>query len=124
MSKRREFSAQFKLETVLEGLRGEKSVAQICRERDITDSLYYKWRDEFMERALSIFTAKRHKGMDESSERIAELERWVGRLTMELEIAKKHRACWDHVGRQTDDDSAPEGSLSGCADLRCAGLAA
>jgi transposase-like protein len=46
MSKRREFSAQFKLETVLEGLRGEKSVAQICRERDITDSLYYKWRDE------------------------------------------------------------------------------
>lgn len=42
MSKRREFSAQFKLETVLEGLRGEKSVAQLCRERDITDSLYDK----------------------------------------------------------------------------------
>jgi transposase len=89
MSKRRAFSAQFKLETVLEGLRGEKSVAQLCRERDITDSLYYKWRDEFIENAPSIFTDKRHPETDESSERIAELERLVGRLTMELEIAKK-----------------------------------
>jgi transposase-like protein len=89
MSKRRAFSAQLKLETVLEGLRGEKSVAQICRERDITDSLYYKWRDEFMESAPSIFADKRQKGTDDNGERIAELERLVGRLTMELEIAKK-----------------------------------
>jgi transposase-like protein len=89
MSKRREFSAQFKLETVLEGLRGEKSVAQLCRERDITDSLYYKWRDEFMESAPQIFADKRQKGRDENTERVAELERLVGRLTMELEIAKK-----------------------------------
>jgi len=89
MSKRREFSAQFKLETVLEGLRGEKSIAQICRERDITDSLYYKWRDEFMQNAPAIFADKRHQGTDENTERVAELERLVGRLTMELEIAKK-----------------------------------
>ena len=40
--KRRKFSKDFKLDTVMEGLRGEKSIAQICRERDITDSLYYK----------------------------------------------------------------------------------
>jgi transposase len=89
MSKRREFSAQFKLETVLEGLRGEKNVAQICRERDITDSLYYKWREEFMQNALSIFADERRVAIDESAERVAELERLVGRLTMELEIAKK-----------------------------------
>lgn len=89
MSKRREFSAQYKLETVLEGLRGEKSVAQICRERDITDSLYYKWRDEFMQYAPAIFADKRRQGPDESAERVAELERLVGRLSLELEIAKK-----------------------------------
>lgn len=89
MSKRREFSAQFKLETVLEGLRGEKSVAQICRERDITDSLYYKWRDEFMEKAPSLFADKRRQGTEDSTERVAELERLVGRLSLELEIAKK-----------------------------------
>lgn len=39
--KRRTYSAEFKFETVVEGLRGEKTVAQICRERDITESLYY-----------------------------------------------------------------------------------
>jgi transposase-like protein len=89
MSKRREFSAQFKLETVLEGLRGEKSVAQICRERNVTDSLYYKWRDAFWEAAPQIFADKHGHGIDDNAARIAELERLVGRLTMELEIAKK-----------------------------------
>jgi len=42
--KRHNYPPEFKFETVIEGLRGEKSIAQICRERDITDSLYYKWR--------------------------------------------------------------------------------
>jgi len=89
MGKRREFSAQFKLDTVLEGLRGEKSIAQLCRERDITDSLYYKWRDEFMTGAAGLFSDKRRKDSDDQAARVAELERLVGRLTMELEIAKK-----------------------------------
>jgi len=89
MTKRREFSAQFKLETVLEGLRGERSIAQLCRERNITDSLYYKWRDEFLAGAADIFSDKRRRDGDANAERVAELERLVGRLTMELEIAKK-----------------------------------
>ena len=38
-AKRRTFTAQFKLETVMEGLPGEKSVVQICRERNINDNL-------------------------------------------------------------------------------------
>ena len=56
--KQRQFSAQFKLETVLEILRGEKPVAQICRERQVTDGLVYKWRQEFNERAAGIFEGK------------------------------------------------------------------
>jgi hypothetical protein len=39
--KQRQFTAQFKLETVLEEVKGEKSIAQICRERQVTDSLMY-----------------------------------------------------------------------------------
>ena len=87
--KRRNFTAQFKLETVLDGIRGEKSIAQICRERDITESLYYKWRDAFMERAGDIFVDQRGTARDEQGERIAELERLVGRQTLEIEILKK-----------------------------------
>jgi transposase-like protein len=87
--KRRNFTAQFKLETVLDGLRGEKTVAQICRERDITESLYYKWRDAFMERATDIFADQRGPQRDEQAERIAELERLAGKQALEIEILKK-----------------------------------
>ena len=52
----RDAGAEFKLDTVMEGVRGENSIAQICRERGITDSLYYKWRDQFYDRAVEIFT--------------------------------------------------------------------
>lgn len=86
--KRRTFSAEFKLDTVIEGLRGEKSIAQICRERDITDSLYYKWREMFYERALEIFTDGRQAAEQahDLEERMAELERIMGRLTLEHEV--------------------------------------
>jgi transposase-like protein len=56
MSKqRRRFDAEFKLETVLEGFRGEKPNAQLYRERAIKDSLSYKWREQFEQRANTIF---------------------------------------------------------------------
>lgn len=87
--KRRNFTAQFKLETVLDGLRGEKTVAQICRERDITESLYDKWRDALMERAADIFADQRGPQRDEQAERIAELERLAGKQALELAILKK-----------------------------------
>lgn len=95
-TKRRNYSAQFKLETVLEGIRGEKSIAQICRERGIKDTLYYKWRDQFMSEALAIFADKRSGASgDESGQRIAELERMVGRLALENEILKKASSLLD-----------------------------
>jgi transposase-like protein len=87
--KRRNFTAQFKFETVLEGLRGEKAVAQICRERDITDSLYYKWRDTFFEHASDIFADQRGAQRDEQAERIAAWERLAGKQALEIEILKK-----------------------------------
>ena len=93
---RRTYSAQFKLETVLEGIRGEKSVAQICRERGIKESLYYKWRDQFTSQALSIFQDKRNPSSSEgNNERIAELERMVGRLAVENDILKKASSIWE-----------------------------
>ena len=91
MSKqRRVYTAEFKLDTVLEGLRGEKPVAQICRERSIKDTLYYKWREQFQRRASEIFADSGRPQVDEAKEaQIAELERAVGRLTLENEALKK-----------------------------------
>lgn len=89
--KRRNYSTEFKFDTVMEAVRGEKSKAQICRDRDITESLLYRWQQEFLEKAPTLFaegnstaTADREK-----EAQIAELERMVGRLTMELDVLKK-----------------------------------
>jgi transposase len=98
--KRRKFTAQFKFETVMEVLRGEKSVAQICRERDITETLYYKWRDAFFERAPSVFEDQRNGSSEQSSDRVAELERMVGQLTMENAILKKASSRLDTARRK------------------------
>lgn len=95
--KRRTFSAEFKLDTVMEGLRGQKSIAQICREREITEPLYYKWKQRFEERVLEIFEDERQRkpAANDDAQRIAELERMVGRLTMEVEILKKAKTWLD-----------------------------
>jgi len=98
--KRRKFSKDFKLDTVMEGLRGEKSIAQICRDRDITDSLYYKWRDIFIENAEEIFEDRRENQKEENEDRIAELERMVGRLTMENDILKKAKSWLSTAARR------------------------
>jgi transposase len=46
---RRHFSAEDKIRIVLEGLRGEDSIAELCRKEGIAQSLYYTWSKEFME---------------------------------------------------------------------------
>jgi transposase len=91
MGKRRTFTPEFKFEAVLDMVRGEKTLAQICRERDITESLLYTWRDAFFERAPALFADQRSNGSDPQAERIAELERLVGRQALELEVLKKAR---------------------------------
>ena len=46
---RRKFSAEEKIRIVIEGLRGEDSVASICSKEGIASGLYYKWCKDFME---------------------------------------------------------------------------
>jgi transposase len=46
---RRQFSAEEKIRIVLEGLRGEESIAELCRREGIASSMYYGWSKEFLE---------------------------------------------------------------------------
>src|SRR5215472_3944703 len=46
---RRHHSAEEKIRTVLEGLRGEDSIAELCRKEGINQNLYYRWSKEFLE---------------------------------------------------------------------------
>ncbi len=45
---RRKHSTEEKIRTVLEGLRGEESIASLCRREGIAESLYYSWSKEFL----------------------------------------------------------------------------
>jgi len=46
---RRRFSAEEKIRIVLEGLRGEESIAALCRREGVNPNLYYRWSKEFLE---------------------------------------------------------------------------
>src|SRR5262249_45439362 len=46
---RKQYSAEEKIRIVLDGLRGESSIAELCRRENIAESLYYSWSKEFLE---------------------------------------------------------------------------
>ena len=94
--KYRTFTAQQKLEIVLAGLRGDRSVREVCREQAISETLFYGWRDQLLEAGRERFAGKEERqGERELRRKVAELERALGRKTYELEIAGKLLREWE-----------------------------
>ena len=94
--KYRKFTAQQKTEIVLASLRGPKSVAELCREHEISDSLLRKWRDQFLAAGAERLQGKSERTeVDELSGQVAKLERALGRKTMEVEIAGELLRGWE-----------------------------
>ena len=92
MAKRRRFTAKFKAEVVLEALRGESSQAEFCRRYNLSENQVSTWKRQLLENVETFFEPADQQS-SESAERIAQLEQLVGRLTLALEIQKKHRPC-------------------------------
>jgi transposase len=99
-AKRRQYSAEFKAKVVLQVLSGEKTSSDLCRAHKLNANVLNRWRKEFLEQAPSIF--ERGEAGSEQEQKIAELERLVGQLTVQLEIAKKASSYWslDKSGRR------------------------
>jgi len=87
-TKRRKFTPEFKARVVLEMISEQKSAAQASREYGVKDSVLSRWKQEFIERSPLVFE-QGGGGQDSRDQHIAELERLVGRLTIELDLAKK-----------------------------------
>ena len=87
MVKRRKFTPEYKARIVLEILTEGKSISATSREYGIKDSVLSRWKQEFIERSPMLF--ENSASSDVRDERIAELERMVGRLATELEMRKK-----------------------------------
>src|SRR5207247_4511145 len=108
--KYRTWTAKQKIAIVLAGLRGDRSVKEVCREHQISETLYYSWRDKLLEGGLEALAGKEERQGDrELRRKVAELERALGRKTYELEIAGKllrewevrHEALLDRAGCET-----------------------
>ena len=91
---RQTYSAEEKIRIVLAGLRGEESIASLCRQEGIAESLYYSWSKEFLEagkRRLAGDTARQATSpeiKDLRSESLA-LKEAVADLTLENRLLKK-----------------------------------
>ncbi len=84
---RRSFSAEFKTKVVLELISGKKGIAEASREYNIKDTVLSRWKQEFVAKATQVF--EQPQDVQEKEARIAELERMVGKLTMQIELQKK-----------------------------------
>jgi transposase-like protein len=88
MTHRRKFTTEFKAQVVLELLSGAKSSAELCREHQIASSVLADWKTIFLTRAASVFDNSESPSSQDAS-RVAELERLLGRVTLENDILKK-----------------------------------
>ena len=91
---RKQYSAEEKIRVVLDGLRGEHSIAELCRREGIAESLYYSWSKEFLEagkRRLSGDTARAATSSEVKDLRrqAQELKEVVAEQALELRLLKK-----------------------------------
>jgi transposase len=91
---RKQYSAEEKIRIVLEGLRGEYSIAELCRREGIAQSLYYSWSKEFLEagkKRLSGDTARQASSTEVNDLRreTGDLKEVVADLILENRLLKK-----------------------------------
>jgi transposase len=91
---RKQYSAEEKIRIVLEGLRGEDSIAALCRREGIAESLYYSWSKEFLEagkKRLAGDTARQANTTEVRDLRreMRDMKELVADLTLENRLLKK-----------------------------------
>jgi transposase len=91
----RTWTVQQKLEIVLAGMRGEVSVAEACREHQISETLFYAWRKKLLEGGAERLSDKEERiGLVELHKLVRDLERTLGRKAYELEILGNGFRTW------------------------------
>ena len=91
---RRQYSAEEKIRIVLDGLRGEDSIAELCRHEGISQGIYYKWSKDFMEAgkkrlAGDIVRQANSSEVTHLRKEAHELKEVVAEQTLELRLLKK-----------------------------------
>jgi len=102
---RKKYSAEEKIRIVLEGLRGEESIAELCRREGINPNMYYKWSKEFLEAGKARLTGDTKRQatsseVDELREENEQLKQVVAELLLNNRVLKKsalgrEKSVWD-----------------------------
>lgn len=80
-----------KLAIVLEGIKGEISVSELCRKYGLSQTIYYKWRDKFFEGGKKALISSGEENTSRTDKaKIEELERVIGKQTVIIQILKKN----------------------------------
>lgn len=91
---RKQYNAEDKIRIVVEGLRGEQTIAELCRKEGLNQSLYYKWSKEFLEAGKSRLAGNTKREADstevkEMREELDQLKLLVAELSLKNRILKK-----------------------------------
>ena len=91
---RRKFSSEEKIRIVIEGLRGEESIAELCRREGIAANLYYRWSKDFLEAGKKRLQGDTQREANTSEvhglkQENTDLKEVVAELTLENRVLKK-----------------------------------
>jgi transposase len=91
---RKKHSAEDKIRIVIEGLRGESTIAELCRKEGISQSVYYSWSKEFLEAGKSRLTGDTKRNADASEVKdmryeVDQLKLLVAELSLDNRRLKK-----------------------------------
>ena len=125
---RKQYSAEEKISIVLDGLRGEETIAELCRREGIAQSIYYKWSKEFLEagkRRLAGDTARAASTGEVTALRreARELKEVVAEQTLALRLLKKSMigpigdaniTCRQQMGETTNEISVTRQGILIC----------
>ena len=99
---RKKYSAEEKIRIVLEGLRGDESIAELCRREGLSQTMYYKWSKEFMGAGKQRLAGNTKRQADSTEvkdlrKQNNQLKELVAELALKNKVLKKSLLGWDDL---------------------------
>jgi len=91
MAKR--YSPAEKVAIVLEVIRGESTLAEVCRRYGISQTIFYRWKEKFLQGAEEALSGPERNEVKRLKAKIRSLERLAGKQALIIEILKKRKRC-------------------------------
>ena len=87
--KKRKWTAHQKLQIVLDGMSGKSKIGDLCVRHEMTQSQYYKWRDQLLSKGSSVFDQLPNKRIEKLTNENKQLKNLIGELTVDLKKSER-----------------------------------